>query len=229
VTPEERPVLTVQPVDPDPFIEVVEQRVGSLKVESIPEGAEVFVDEKRHGTTPMTILDLEVGQHTLVLKSTAGTVTRRFTIKNNTTTMLSESIFSGWLAIFSPIPVSVFVDGRAVSLNDDGRVMTTPGKHVIEFVSERFNYRASETVHLAPGETVAHTLTLPMGTVRVTAPEGSEIKVDGAPVAGLPADGLSVPIGAHEISATHPLLGERRASIDVRHGGPTDVTLRFEP
>ena len=45
----------------------------------------------------MTILDLEVGQHTLVLKSSAGSITRRFTIKNNTTTILSESIFSGWL------------------------------------------------------------------------------------------------------------------------------------
>jgi CheY-like chemotaxis protein len=229
VTPEERPALTVQPVEPDPFIEVVEQRVGSLKVESIPEGAEVFVDDKRHGKTPMTILDLEVGQHTLVLKSGAGAVTRRFTIKNNTTTILSESIFSGWLAIFSPIPVAVLIDGQPVHLNEDGRVMTAPGKHVVEFVSERFNYRASETFHVAPGETIAHTVTLPMGTVRVTAPEGSEIKVDGAPAAGSAADGLSVPIGAHEISATHPLLGERRASIDVRHGGPTDVTLQFEP
>ncbi len=229
VTPEERPALTVQPVAPDPFIEVVEQRVGSLKVESIPEGADVFVDDKRHGKTPMTILDLDVGQHTLVLKSGSGTVTRRFTIKNNTTTILSESIFSGWLAIFSPIPITVLIDGQAVNLHDDGRVMTAPGKHVVQFVSERFNYRASETFHVAPGETIAHTVTLPMGTVRVTAPAGSEIKVDGAPASGSAAEGLAVTIGAHEISATHPSLGERRASVDVRHGGPTDVTLQFEP
>lgn len=229
VTPEERPALTVQPVDADPFIEVVEQRVGSLKVSSIPEGADVFIDDRRHGKTPMTILDLDVGQHTLALKSGGGTVTRRFTIKNNTTTILSESIFSGWLAIFSPIPVTVFVDGLPVNLNDDGRVMTAPGKHVVEFVSERFNYRASETFHVAPGETIAHTVTLPMGTVRVTAPAGSEIKVDGAPASGSAGEGLAVTIGAHEISATHPSLGERRVSIDVRHGGPTDVTLRFDP
>jgi hypothetical protein len=68
-----------------------------------------------------------------------------------------------------------------------------------------------------------------MGTVRVTAPEGSEIKVDGAAAQGTPAEGLPVMIGAHEISATHPTLGERRASVDVRHGNPTDVTLQFEP
>jgi hypothetical protein len=229
VTPDERPALTVQAVDPEPFIEVVEQRVGSLKIESIPEGAEVLIDDKSHGRTPMTILDLEVGQHTLVLKSAAGTITRRFTIKNNTTTILSESIFSGWLAIFSPFPITVVIDGVPVNLNDDGRVMTTPGKHVVEFISERFNYRATETLQVAPGETTAHTLSLPMGTVRVTAPEGSAIKVDGAPVAGTPAEGLPVTIGSHEISATHPTLGERRASVDVRHGDPTNVTLQFEP
>jgi hypothetical protein len=229
VTPAEKPALIVQPVNPEPFIEVVEQRVGSLKVESTPDGAEATVDGKRYGKTPVTIPDLEVGVHTLVLKSASGTITRRVTIKSNQTTLLSEAIFSGWLAIFSPIPVTVAIDGKPDNLTEDGRVMTTPGKHVVELFSERFNYRATETLDVRPGETTPHTLTLPMGSVRVTAPEGAEIKVDGAPASGAPAEGLSMPIGSHEISATHPSLGERRASVDVRHGAPTDVTLQFEP
>jgi hypothetical protein len=229
VTPDEKPALIVQPVNPEPFIEVVEQRVGSLKVESTPDGAEATVDGRRYGKTPVTIPDLEVGVHTLVLKSAAGTITRRVTIKSNQTTLLAEAIFSGWLAIFSPIPVTVAIDGKPVSLTEDGRVMTTPGRHVVELVSERFNYRTTETLDVRPGETTAHTLNLPMGSVRVTAPEGAEIKVDGAPAIGAPADGLTMSIGSHEISATHPSLGERRASVDVRHGAPTDVTLQFEP
>ena len=229
VTPEEKPALIVQPVEPEPFIEVVEQRVGSLKVESTPDGAEAIVDGRSYGKTPLTIPDLEVGAHTLVLKSAAGNITRRVTIKNNQTTQLSEAIFSGWLAIFSPIPVKVVIDGKAVSLTEDGRVMATPGKHVVEFISERFNYRASESLDVRPGETTPYTLTMPMGNVRVTVPEGAEIKVDGVAASGAPGEGLSVPIGSHEISATHPSLGERRASVDVRHGGPTDVTLQFEP
>jgi hypothetical protein len=229
VTPAEKPALIVQPVNPDPFVEVVEQRVGSLKLESTPAGAEASVDGRRYGKTPITIPDLEVGAHTLVLKSAAGTITRRITIKSNQTTLLSEAIFSGWLAIFSPIPITVVIDGKPVNLTEDGRVMTTPGKHVVELISERFNYRATETLDVRPGETTAHTLTLPMGNVRVTAPEGAEIKVDGAPASGTPAEGLSMAIGSHEISATHPSLGERRASIDVRHGDLTDVTLQFEP
>lgn len=229
VKPAEKPALIVERVNPEPFIEVVEQRVGSLEIASTPEGAEAIVDGRSYGKTPLTIPDLEVGPHTLVLKSEAGTITRRVTIKNNQTTQLTEAIFSGWLAIFSPIPVTVVVDGRPVNLTDEGRVMTTPGEHVVELISDRFNYRATEKLHVAPGETTAHTLTLPMGSVRVTAPEGAEIKVDGAPVAGTPAEGLPVAIGSHEISAVHPALGERRAWVDVRHGAVTDVTLQFEP
>ena len=228
VTPEEKPALIVQPVKSEPFIEVIEQRVGSLKVESTPDGAEAIIDGRSYGKTPVMIPDLAVGGHTLVLKSASGSITRRVTIKRNQTTMLSEAIYSGWLAIFSPIPISVAVDGKPVNLTEDGRLMAAPGKHVVEMISDRFNYRVTETLEVRPGETTAHTLTLPMGNVRVTAPEGAEIKVDGAPVAGAPGEALSVAIGSHEISATHPSLGERRASVDVRHGDVTEVTLQFD-
>jgi len=95
-------------------------------------------------------------------------------------------------------------------------------------MNEQFNYRVTERLDVRPGETTAHTVQLPMGTVRVTAPAGAAIFVDGKPVAGTPSEGLSVPIGSHEISARHPDLGERRMSVDVRHGGLTEVILRFE-
>ena len=69
VKPDERPALTVQAMqEPPPFIEVVEKRVGRLQVTSTPSGAEVVLDGKRHGRTPATIQDLDVGLHTLVLE-----------------------------------------------------------------------------------------------------------------------------------------------------------------
>jgi hypothetical protein len=228
-TAEKPPALTVEPVKiEEPFIEVVEKRVGRLRIESTPAGAEVIVDGRSHGRTPLTIPDLEAGAHTLVLKSSAGTIARKFTIKPNQLTQLTEAIYSGWLAIFSPIPVTVTVDGHPVSLTEDGRIMVTPGKHAVEFNSERFKYRHAQTLDVKPGETTAYTLTVPMGSVRVTAPEGAEIRVDGQPQQGIPSEGLPVPIGSHEISATHPQLGERRVAVDVRHGGPTEVTLSFD-
>jgi hypothetical protein len=171
---------------------------------------------------------LTVGPHKLELKSSSGTITRRVTIKANQTTMLTEAIYSGWMAIFSPIPVKVIVDGRPVSLTEDSRVMTSPGRHTVEFISDQFNYRTTETIDVRPGETTAHTLTLPMGTVRVSAPQGAEIRVDGQKPEGIPAEGISVSIGAHEITAIHPERGERRVSVDVKLGAPTDVSLHYD-
>jgi hypothetical protein len=115
-----------------------------------------------------------------------------------------------------------------VTLTDEGRVMAAPGTHVVEFFNEQFNYRVTETLDVRPGETTAHTLKLPTGTVRVTAPEGVTIFVDGHPTANIPSEGLSVAIGSHEISGRHPDLGERRMPVDVKHGGLTEVILRFE-
>jgi hypothetical protein len=225
---EKPPQLTVEPVNiEEPFVEVVEKRVGRLKLDSTPAGAEAIIDGKSYGKTPLTIPDLEAGAHTLVLRSSGGSISRRVTIKANQTTLLTEAIYSGWLAIFSPIPVTIKVDGRAVNLTDDNRLMVSPGKHSVELFSERFNYRTTQTLEVRPGDTTAHTLTAPMGNVRVTAPEGTEILVDGEAPSGSPSEGFAIAIGAHEISARHPVLGERRLPVDVRHGGLTEVTVTY--
>jgi hypothetical protein len=230
VAPAARPAAapTVEPVEKiATFSEVAATKVGSMQVESIPAGAEAVVDGRSYGPTPVTIPDLAVGSHTLVLKSTAGTVSKKIAIKANETALVSEAIFSGWLAIFSPIPINVVVDGQPVSLSEEGRVMVPPGKHVIALISDRFNYRSSETVQVMPGETTAHTVILPTGSVRVTAPSGVQVRIDGQAADGIPSEGLAVPIGSHEISGVHPDLGERRVTVDVRQGALTEVTLPF--
>ena len=196
VRPEERPALTVQAMQEEtPFIEVVEKRVGSLNVKSTPPGADAILDGKRYGRTPVTIPDLDVGLHTLVLKGTSGSITRKVTIKANQATELNESIYSGWLAIFSPIPVSVTIDGQPVNLTDDARIMTSPGRHVVEFRNDQFSFRATETLEVRPGSTTAHTLVLPKGTLKVRAPEGAEVRVNGEPATGVASEGLQVAIG----------------------------------
>ena len=118
-------LLTVQAMHRSrPLSRSSRKESGSLNVKSTPSGAEAILDGKNYGRTPVTIPDLDVGLHTLVLKSASGSITRKVTIKANQTTLLTEAIFSGWLAIFSPIPVSVTIDGQPVNLTDDARVMT---------------------------------------------------------------------------------------------------------
>ena len=228
VAADDEPSLKVEPADKiEPLVETIAKPVGTLQVESTPVGAEVIVDGKSYGAAPVTVADLAPGSHTVTLKHTVGTVTKKVSVKAGETALVSEAIFAGWVAIFSPIAINVVVDGEPMTLPEDGRFMLAPGKHVVALISERFNYRSSETFQVRPGETTAHTVTLPMGTVRVTAPEGVEIRVDGQPVQGNPSEGVPVQIGSHEITGVHPQLGERRVTVDVRHASLTDVTLPY--
>ena len=59
------PIHAVEPVDPP----VAEKTTGGLKVESTPVGAELLVDGRRYGKTPITITDLKPGVRTMVLRT----------------------------------------------------------------------------------------------------------------------------------------------------------------
>jgi PEGA domain len=222
------PTTIVQEKVPEPIVKIVDRNIGDLKVESTPAGADVRIDGKAYGRTPLTIPGLRAGAHTLVLRSSAGTVTKRVTIKAGETLVASEAIFSGWLAIFSPIPIVISLDGRAVQPTDDGKIMLAPGTYDVEMSSERFNYRRTEKLVVRPGAVTAFTLPLPKATVHLTAPAGAQIRVDNEIVGRTPMARLLVPIGSREIVVVHPEGGARRASVDVRFGEPTEVTLKFD-
>jgi hypothetical protein len=196
-------------------------------VESTPVGAQLLVDGRSYGATPLTVPDLKPGVHTIVLRTSAGSVTRRITVRAGQTAIASEAIFSGWLAIFSPIPLDVSLNGKLAPLAEDGRIMTAPGSYTVQLASERFTYHATETLEVRPGEVTAYTVSIPSAAVHVDAPDGAEIKVDGNAAGRTPAADLSIPIGTHEITLTHPDLGERTATITVRYGETTQAKLEF--
>jgi hypothetical protein len=44
----------------------------------------------------------------------------------------------------------------------------------------------------------------------------------------MPLEDLSIAIGNREITAVHPLLGERKVTVEVRHGEVADVKFYSE-
>src|SRR5205823_274821 len=72
------PAHAVEPVEPPV---VAQKTTGSLKVASTPVGAHLLVDGRNYGKTPVVIPDLRPGVHTLVLRTSSGSVTRRITIR----------------------------------------------------------------------------------------------------------------------------------------------------
>jgi hypothetical protein len=201
------------------------KRVGQLLVESTPPGARVFLDGKLRGESPLTLQDVPVGKHRLVLESRSGTITRVVEIRPGGRTIANDVIMTGWLAVFSRIPLEVYVAGRRLGTTDGEQFMLAPGRHQVTFVNKHFNYRETKTLDVQPGIVTSHSVALPMGTVRVTAPAGAEVWVEGERVGQAPLDELQVPIGTREIVVRHPDFGERRETVEVRYGQTTEVSL----
>jgi hypothetical protein len=187
---------------------------GGLRVSSTPT-AQVFVDGKARGQTPVTISDLSVGRHTVELKSSAGNVERTVTIAADKTADMEESIFSGWVAVYSPFDLTVTEGGRALLMDDRHQIMLSPGRHVLRLVNRTLAYDAVRQVDLTPGEVTTLTVTPPPSTITVTATEAAEVWVDGVRIGETPVNAVSVPLGTHDIVVKRAAGGERKSTVTV--------------
>lgn len=62
------PASTVVKVNPTLILSQIPHPSGQIQFNSAPEGAAVYLDGKFHGYTPLTLQDIEVGQHDVRLK-----------------------------------------------------------------------------------------------------------------------------------------------------------------
>jgi hypothetical protein len=195
-------------------------------VSTDPPGAQVLLDGARAGKTPVTLSKLKPGRHTLVLQGSAGTITKTVAVKAGETVLVSEGIFSGWLAVFSGIPLNIYVGGQLRGTTEDGQLMLSAGAHAVELVNERLNYRETKNFTIEPGQVVTYSIALPTSVIRINGPEGTEVSIDGATAGRTPLGDLPVTIGTHEVVGTSPAMGQRRESIEVKLGEPAEVTFK---
>jgi hypothetical protein len=198
---------------------------GNLLVETTPKGARVSVDGALRGQTPLTVTSLSPGRHKVVLESSDGVVIRRdVTIRAGERAVTSELMVSGWLTVFSRVPLEVQIDGRRVGASGD-QIALSPGRHKVTFVNRQWNVRETRTIEVQAGSIASHTVKLPSGTLHVEAPAGAEVWVDSQRVGEAPLRGAAVGIGTHEVVVRHPAFGERRETVEVQAGAPVTVTL----
>jgi hypothetical protein len=188
---------------------------GALSVISTPSGAQVMVDGKPRGITPLTLSDLSVGKHTVELESDSGKVQRTITIAADKTTEMDESIFSGWLTVYSPFELTITEGGRALSLDDRHQLMLGPGKHQLRLINRALAFDEVREVELKSGEQATLSVTPAPSTMTVTANEPGEVFLDGVKVGETGLNGLPVALGSHEIVVKRAAVGERRFTVTV--------------
>ena len=188
---------------------------GSLDISSTPSGAQVWIDGKMRGNTPLKIADISAGRHTIELKSTAGNVQRTVTVEAGKTAAVEESIFSGFLALYSPIEVVVTEGGRRLQFDERSQTMMVPGRHELRVVSQALGYESVEHIEVKPGETARLTIKPAPTPVTVTANEAAEVWLDGSRIGDAPVNEMPVPLGTHEIIVKRAAGGERKMTVTV--------------
>jgi hypothetical protein len=199
--------------------------VGSLRVTSTPPGADVLVDGKARGVTPLTIADLSAGRHELALRSDAGTAHRTVTVNANETALVDEAIFSGFITIYSPFDLTVTENGRVLRADDRHQIMLPAGAHELRFTNRALAYETVRQVEVKPGEATNLQLTPDPSLLTVTATDAAEVWLDGARLGDTPLNGAPVPLGSHDILVRRAAGGERRFAVTI---GAKPFTLHVE-
>jgi hypothetical protein len=191
------------------------KRMGGLRVDSYPSGATVNVDGRDFGVTPLTVDQVAEGPHVVVLKSESGSVRRAVTISAGQTFELSETIFAGWLAISSPIELTIAENGSPLQLDDHNQIRMTPGSHEVELENRSLGYREVRRVDIKPGEQARLSIVPSPSSITITATLPSTVVIDEERVGDTPVTGRPINLGSRDIIVRATSGAERRFSITV--------------
>jgi hypothetical protein len=208
---------------------------GTLKVDSRPPGAEVFVDGKPRGRTPLSI-DLAAGDHRLEVGSRSNPRVIPVSIAAGARVQqyveLPEVAQRGELRVVSEPPgARVVVDGTERGVAPITVTDLTPGEHSVALEGKAGTVKQQVTV--VSGATSSLVVPLgaaevPQGWIAVTAPVPMQLFENGRPLGTSQGDAIAVPAGRHAIELVNTTVGYRETrSIDVAAGKMMRVTIEM--
>jgi len=200
---------------------------GRLTVRSDPEGARVLVDGRERGVTPLTLDDVTLGSHTVVLQTDQGSVGRTVAVTADRAALVSESIYSGWLKVFAPFDVQITEGTRAFRMDDQNQIMLSPGSHQLRLDNRALGYSETRRVAIEPGKTTSLSLVPTPSTVTVTASAPAIVLIDGAQVGQTPLIDHPVALGTRDIVVRTAAGEERKYTRRVTATPPVRIDVDF--
>jgi len=209
--------------------------ISEVKLLTDPSGAEVVLDSRKlEGTTPLVVRDWNQGQLHDLTFTHAGTgngLSTRFEIgetpgdKIYKLLPLDETRTTGEVKTIDPkapgtlkfagaFTVRVRADGK--DLGEVAKVTLPPGTHKLELANARVFFRDSQTVTIAPGQTVAINLPGLCHLTVSTFPTSGIVVIDGVPT-GVESDGSTpIPVarGKHTLSIQGRAGSARSVDVD---------------
>ena len=199
---------------------------GTVAITTQPAGAHVFLDGKPVGDSPVTLQNVPAGKHTLTFVTSSGTVKKPIRVEAGKGLSLEVPIYSGWLAVFSPVTLDIAENGKSIGTTEQGRLMLSPGRHTLTFSNRDMGYKTTQAVDVEPGE--ESSVTIPAtGELNANATPWAEVWMNGNKVGETPIAALRVPLGTHEVVFKNPKFPDRQVTVTVRATAPAIAFVDF--
>ena len=203
---------------------------GALQILTDPAGATVEVDGTARGLSPVSIRDLSVGEHEVLVRS-GGAVHRR-TVRVDAGSSASLVISgtpaasaSGWMEVTAALPLQILEGGRVIGTTEASKVMLPVGRHDLEFAADAFGFRSRKSVEIGPGRTTAVSVALERVPLSVNATPWAEVWIDGTRVGETPMAAVMTTIGPHDVEFRHPELGRKVVPVRITLKEPARVSV----
>ena len=125
------------------------------------------------------------------------------------------------------IELQVFEGKQRLGTTKNSRIELSPGSHNLTLINSDCEIRQPISVTVSSNETTQTAVSLPTGSISISALPWAQTWIDGVPVGTTPLANLSVPVGVHEIVWQHPTMGERRQTVTVKARTPLRIGVDY--
>lgn len=223
-----------EPVQPKPVAEekpAPTPSLGTLTVITSPSGAQVKVDGKDRGKTPLTITDAQPGERKVeVSRPGHVSATKTVAIRAGQSAMVEVKLEAKTARIHVDAPenATVSIDGKNVGI---GPVTKDVAEGELKIIVEKDGFAPfTQNVTARTGETVNVTARLhPLGkgTINVTAIPWANVSLNGKDVGVTPKALKDIPEGKVEVKLSHPAYRQFTASVIVKADEQAEVAHTF--
>jgi len=208
-------------------------QTARLAIATDPPGAQVAVDGRPRGLSPLTVENLTAAEHGVTITSSSGSIERRITLDAGATKELVFSLprsaaVGGWLSVASPFQGELFEGGELIGTSGTTKVMLPVGRHELVLKNASVGYESRHSVDVVAGRVATIAVVAPQAPLSINAVPWADVAIDGTVIGQTPMGNVMIAVGVHEITFRHPQFGERTQAIVVTATGPNRAAVDFK-
>jgi PEGA domain len=209
-------------------------QTARLSIATDPPGAQVTVDGRPRGLSPLTVENLTAAEHGVTITSSSGSIQRRITLDAGATKELvfslprSPAAVGGWVSVASPFQVELFEGSELIGTSGTTKLMLPVGRHELVLKNASFGYESRRSVDVAAGRVATIAVVAPQASLSINAVPWADVAIDGTAIGQTPMGNVKIAVGLHEITFRHPQFGERTQAIVVTATGPNRAAVDFK-